>query len=710
MDMKKALYLLMSVAAISFAGCNQNNPDEPDKPDTPSSTKVTKTFSVTLPSVEGATVAWAAGDAIAVNDGKSTVKFSMVSGSNKGASADFAGSVEDGAESYIAVYPYSSNAYSAGKVNGTVPSNQKLEAGAVSTDAIYAVGAAAGDAVSLKSLVSFVKVTLGSGQTANAISVSSEDGSALAGDFTATVGAGAAVSSISGGEFVSASVLANGPFEGGRSYYLAVVGGVDHNSGITVSVDLGEGNIASKTTGKISTKAGEVTAVDMSDAEVKQIAVTWVNTPDVVSFDLGETKEFEVVGINVASIDFDPFGPAGWTTDASNAANGKVTITAPASLEGVESAANMTLIGTTATGSTTTASIVVRLYGVNNKEDLVAARDSVQRKGDVSAYLVDGAITLNADVSISTEDFLDNNSGVIFFPTLTYPFNGQGKTVTMNVEATLTTEKTGGQHYFSFIQMVKTDVKDLNLAGTMTLNDACKETRWGVLAGLVGAQSGDTECDINITNVHVSTDMVCNPTAAKINVRMAGLFGMNAGASIAEPKITVDKCSYSGNMTITQSIREIAGFIGLSGNGNPGPLMTIANSEFTGKIDYKQTVYNSVLRIAGFVGSAERTTLIDNCKSAGEITVDAGGQQLVSTSGGLAGFIGRTNAAVAPNNMDYAVTNSENTTKITVTNALRSDAGLNTSIGQLVGSIISTANLTLDGNKENGSISINYND
>jgi len=170
--------------------------------------------------------------------------------------------------------------------------------------------------------------------------------------------------------------------------------------------------------------------------------------------------------------------------------------------------------------------------------------------------------------------------------------------------------------------------------------------------------------------------------------------------------INIKDCEYSGTMTTTENVRELAGFIGLSGSGTPGSIVSLVSCKFTGAIDYKQTANQSVLRISGIVGSAERTTTINKCESSGDINVDAGGAKLVCDKGGLAGICSRTNAQSGTNNMTYSITECVNSSAIKVVNMLSGDDV--SSIQQILATAKSTANLTLENNSENGSISLNY--
>ena len=710
--MKKIALLLTALLTVAFVGCNKDPKPEGGDDDTPK--VVTKTISATLPAtkvaLDGTAINWEAGDAISVFDGKSNNKFSMVEGSMNGSKANFSGEALDGASEYLVLYPYSATAkYADGKIAGRIASTQNPAAGDFDHSCYAAAGKVANDAVTLNSAVAFVKVTLGSSQNSKSLALVGNSGEAVAGDYSATVAADGSISAVTPDASAATTLVCNGDYKAGKSYLMTVFANTAFSKGITVTADLGEGNIATKAiSGSVSIAPGAVYAVDMSDAQVAKISVSYVTPSDTLTFNLGETKEIGVTGVNVATIDFDPFGPTGWSTDASNSASGKVKITAPSTIEGIDPAANLVLLGTATSGSVASDTLVVRIAGINNKEDFVTFRDSLllKKRGGLDPYLVDGWLTLNADITLTDEDMYLSASGhKIFLPVMDVPINGQNKTVTVN--AVHDASAVSGTIYFGFIQWLKADVKDLNLAGSFELqNMPKKECRFGALAGVVGAQSGDTEFNVTVSNVKSSIDVKATNPVAGNSIRMSGFFGMTAGGSISNPVLTVKDCEYSGKMTTTENVRELAGFIGLSGSGTPGSIVNLVNCKFTGEIDYKQSANHGTLRISGIVGSAERTTTISKCESSGPINVDAGGEKLVSNTGGLAGICSRTNKQSGSNNMTYVITDCVNSSVITVTNAKTGDDV--SSIAQILASPISTENLTLENNKENGDIKISY--
>ena len=710
--MKKIVLILTALLMAGFVSCNKNEKSGGD--DTPGgkTETVTKTISATLPATKvalnGTSINWEASDAISVFDGKSNNKFSMVNGTMSGSKADFSGKVLEDASELVVLYPYNaSSKYTGGKITGRISVNQNPAAGDFDHSSYAAAGKVANDAVTLNSAVAFVKVTLGSSQNSKSIALAGNSGEAVAGDYSATIASDGSVSAITPDATAVTSLVCNGDYKAGSSYLLTVFANTAFSKGITVTADLGGGNIATKAVSeKVTIAPGAVYAVDMSDAKISQISVSYVTPSDTLTFNLGETKEVSVEGVNVATIDFDPFGPAGWTTDASAFATGKVKITAPSTVEGIDPAANMVLIGTAATGSVATDTLVVRIAGVNNKEDFIACREEVRAgaEGDPSPYLVDGQITLNADITITDDDMISKKSGRVFFPVLDIPINGQNKTVTIN--SVFDASEAAETQYYGFIQWMKADIKDLNLTGSMELKNMPKrECRWGAVAGVFGAQGTDVECKMTISNVKCSVDLTATAPVAGNSIRMSGFTGIIAGGNIAA-EINIKDCVYSGTLTTTENVRECTGFIGTSGGGTPGSIVTLTNCEFSGKIDFNQTAVHGTLRISGMVGSAERTTTLYKCKSSGDINANAGGDALVSDTGGLAGMCGRTNAQSGELNMTYSILECVNTSAIKVTN-LKSGADIS-HIQQIIGTAKSNANLTLDGNTEGGSVNISY--
>ncbi|MBP5566165.1 MAG: hypothetical protein J6X57_01545, partial [Bacteroidales bacterium] len=187
--MKKIVFILAAAMTVFAVSCNKEPNGGGENGD--KSKPVTKTISATLPNVKAALVGeivlWEPGDAISVFDGKSNNKFTMEEGSRSGAKASFTGKVAGDAEQLVAVYPYVSSAsFANGKVTGIIPSRQSPGNISFDTSCFAAVGKVDGDAVTLKSAVSFVKVTLGSSQSTKNISLSGNNGESVAGDFSVT--------------------------------------------------------------------------------------------------------------------------------------------------------------------------------------------------------------------------------------------------------------------------------------------------------------------------------------------------------------------------------------------------------------------------------------------------------------------------------------------------------------------------------------------
>ncbi len=179
---------------------------------------------------------WADSDLIAVFDGQSKNQFSVVEGSNTGASAVFAGMAAPGADLY-AVYPYDSAvSLSEESLTISIPLQQVIAAGAcVDTTAIVSVGKAAEGKIEFKQVCGLVKIELERGGI-NKIILS---GNALCGE--AIVAAdGTIVSVPSAGNFVELSYEGGANFPAG-TYYVAVLPGVTEAGSFNIQLIGGGG-------------------------------------------------------------------------------------------------------------------------------------------------------------------------------------------------------------------------------------------------------------------------------------------------------------------------------------------------------------------------------------------------------------------------------------------------------------------------------------
>jgi hypothetical protein len=191
---------------------------------------------VSLDFEQASNVLWGDYDLIAVFDGQAKREFSVVEGSNTGATAIFAGEAAPGATLY-AVYPFDAgNSLSGSNLSVTVPAQQVIAAGeCADSTALVSVGVAESGNIAFKQVCGLVKVEISGGGIRKIII----GGSNLAG--TATVAADGTVSSVTeGANSVELS------YEGGKNfpagtYYAAVFPGTTPAGEFTVELVNGGG-------------------------------------------------------------------------------------------------------------------------------------------------------------------------------------------------------------------------------------------------------------------------------------------------------------------------------------------------------------------------------------------------------------------------------------------------------------------------------------
>lgn len=210
-------------------------------------------------------VQWADSDLIAVFDGDSKNEFSVVEGTNTGASATFAGKAVGDVTLY-AVYPFAAgNELIEDKLSITVPDHQVIGKGACAdTTAIVSVGVAENDQIVFKQVCGLVKVEVSTSGIRKIVL----GGTNLAG--TATVSAEGVVSAVTEG---SASVELS--YEGGvnfpvGTYYAAVLPGTTPAGSFSIQLVSGGGLTWQKTASSaVTVKRKSVLGAGVVDSEAE---------------------------------------------------------------------------------------------------------------------------------------------------------------------------------------------------------------------------------------------------------------------------------------------------------------------------------------------------------------------------------------------------------------------------------------------------------
>ena len=139
-------FLFAAVALVGFAACNSDSTEEPAPAQQVGKMEFTANIGEdTKTSLNGTKVKWCAEDAIAVSDGTKVEMYKVKELLNDGKSAIFQGAALEG-NTFYAVYPYAEDAaYTDGKWNVTIPTEQVAVAGSFADGAALAYGEYQGD-------------------------------------------------------------------------------------------------------------------------------------------------------------------------------------------------------------------------------------------------------------------------------------------------------------------------------------------------------------------------------------------------------------------------------------------------------------------------------------------------------------------------------------------------------------------------------------
>ncbi len=437
------------------------------------------------------------------------------------------------------------------------------------------------------------------------------------------------------------------------------------------------------------------TKADNSDAEQGTVTVTPISWSDQrgeglkVSFDVlahlvstfefletrltfsyGETKTVNVTAPAIQSI-AEQTCPEGWTVDYSDIVNGIVKITAPQKGSDHATYGSITAKGNYPADTADSNELIVRMYGINNLDDLHNFLDAYGRangaeRNDISEYTVNDTIKLNNDIEVPQSEF---TAKAFLAYNLDTPLDGNNKTLTVTCE--------GPNGVVCLFQNLKADVKNLNIAGTMKNTQGYSvQARIGSLAAALG-KSG-----LTIENVNSSVNITYSPSGISnrlsttdVKTYIGGLIG-NSSNNIA---VTFKNCSYSGTMTVNYRARAIGGIMAATPEGNyPKADGSVVRSQcyetkvigcnFSGTINYNVRVSQKSGgvndRVGGIIGDVTRICTIDGqTESCGTINIDASSEsqgEFVQSAGGFVGW--KSNVA------QLDINNSSTSTIINVSN------------------------------------------
>lgn len=414
-----------------------------------------------------------------------------------------------------------------------------------------------------------------------------------------------------------------------------------------------------------------------------------------MTFSYGETRTVNVTAPAIQSI-AEQSCPEGWTVDYSDVQNGIVKITAPQKESAHVTYGTVTAKGNYPGDTADSNELNVRLYGINNLDDLHTFLDAYGRsngaeRGDISDYTINDTIKLNNDIEVPQEEF---TLKAFLAYNLDTPLDGNNKTLTVTCD--------GPNGVVCLFQNLKADVKNLKIAGTMKCTQIySSQARMGSLAASLG-KSG-----LTIENVHSSVTMEYSPngisnrgSTTNVKTYIGGVVG-NSSDNIA---VTLKNCSYSGVMTVNYRARAIGGIMAASPEGKyPKADGSVVRSQcfetkikgcrFNGTINYNSTVCEATGgvndRVGGILGDATRICTIDEqTESCGLININAGSEsqgEFMRSAGGIVGW--KSNVA------QLDINNSSTSTIITIKNlhpTAQGPAGLTSFFDPVAGNTTNT--------------------
>lgn len=382
------------------------------------------------------------------------------------------------------------------------------------------------------------------------------------------------------------------------------------------------------------------------------------------NFTYGETKELEITAKGVKDLVY-PEAPAGWTIDWSGLMDGTIKVTAPVRDAAASGTGTLVIEATSNADQSAISSnpSTIRLYGINDEADLLAFR-SVYEAVDpnepatdpdvIGKWLVDGALTLNADLSL-TSDMLTKSAYIIKY--LNVPLEGNGHTLHLDLECNAAVG--------AVFQYNTADIRNLKVTGSIvnSFEGGVSKT-----APLVAEPMTAT-----IENIDCSAD-VHYKVGASCLVK-SGIGGIGA-YSRANESPTFKNCTYSGTITLDNDAFAVGGIIGSTDTGKPGGTTTIEGCTFSGAIILNHQIADSGItpRLGGFLGDLARVGVVNDCTSTGTITVNAGGKRVLSSNaGGFGGVVGRITAPASGYTMSSTIKNVTFKGTLQVVNAAASE-------------------------------------
>lgn len=349
-----------------------------------------------------------------------------------------------------------------------------------------------------------------------------------------------------------------------------------------------------------------------------------------VCFRPGETKEVGLIAKGVKGIKGSEIA-SGWIFDFSDVKNGKISVTAPQTDGEFEGLGAMKLEASDPYGKPIfTEALNYRLYGINSLEDLLAFREGY---GDISntpniegqeKYMVDGALTLNKDITIPDDCMARTKA--YFIKYLLLPFNGNGHTLTIDFHSILPVAT-----IFQYAQNIK--ISNLKIAGTLVSESGSKNT---YVAGLAARST-----NVSYENIESDLDITFTATGS------SGFDSFVGGITCtSDGPCSFTNCKVRGNITINNTIHYFGGMTSKTDASKPGSPNTFTDCEFGSNLTLNLTAANNVnTRFGGIAGDFARNGDLTRCSFTGKMTFNLNGFTfLTNNAGGVGGVLGRITA------------------------------------------------------------------
>lgn len=374
----------------------------------------------------------------------------------------------------------------------------------------------------------------------------------------------------------------------------------------------------------------------------------------------GSTVEIPFEGTFVSEVSFENV-PDGWKFDADVKA-GKIIATAPAS--GV-TRAEVTVNYASPVGLAGEANkICCKFFGINCVEDLHALRSAIdnaveEKNSDIDAYLINGEVKLNVDLTIKDEDLahvdgsnadksLADQRKAVVSKFYNYTFNGGGHTITFDIHpdyCRCAFFYTFGALYSDGVSQGvtvddKTLLKDINFAGSIKITYTTTAKSQGMAIAPVvvynkGGKMKNVNSSVELSSVRDDLESLANNDLIKQG-QIGGITSIDQFG-----KCEYEGCSFSGKITIDGGLQNIGGIVGYADNYVGKYLQSVITdckntADFS--IHQKEGMHSDAY-IGGILGSSRTSQpIITNCENRGNFTIDLeNGAGSVQSCGGIIG-------------------------------------------------------------------------